>query len=115
MSLPPSFSGMPMREQYRYFRNVCIDFRKAIKSTEDPEVLSEQLDRFIGASRSVPWPHEHSEIYHKDKAEQATQKVVNEFRRYLADLEGNSETANPEDLLTALSNVEDMIDSLKVR
>jgi len=115
MSLPPSFSGMPMRELYRYFHNVCIEFKKVIKTTKDPELLSEQLDRFIGASHQVAWPHEHTAVYHKDKAEQATQKVVTEFRRYLDALEKNAPNAHPDDLLNALTSVEGMIDTLKVR
>src|SRR5262245_5887579 len=109
MSLPPTFSGMPNEEQRRYYRNICIELKKAIHSTQDPAILQEKIDRFLSASREVTWPHPKSEIYHKDKAEQAVQKVANEFRRYLNDLENNDSNANPEDLLSALAIVESML------
>jgi hypothetical protein len=115
MSLPPNFSGMPTEEQHHYFRNVCIALKKAIKTTKDCKVLDEKMERLISASREVEWPHSTSDVYHRDKAEKAIQKVANEFRRYLHDLENHKENANPQDLLNALALVETMVDTLKVR
>jgi glycerol dehydrogenase-like iron-containing ADH family enzyme len=115
MSLPPSFSGMPIEEQHHYYRNVCIDLKKAIKTTKDCEVLREKMERFISASREVAWPTSASDVYHRDRAEKAIQKVANEFRRYLHDLENSKKDTNPEDFLNALALVEAMVDTLKVR
>lgn len=115
MSLPPSFSGMPTEEHHHYFRNVCIELKKAIKDKKPKDELEQQIDRFLNASREMAWPHQTSDVYHKDTAEKAVQKVVNEFRRYLHDLESNPSSASAEDLLKALAIVETMIDSLKVR
>jgi hypothetical protein len=115
MSLPPSFSGMPAEEQHHYYRNVCIEFKKAVKSKKDVNILRERMDDFLNASRAMAWPHKTSGVYHKDEVEKNMQKVVNEFRRYIHDLENNRPNANPVDLLNALGNVESMIDQLKVR
>lgn len=115
MSLPPSFNGMPIEEQSHYYRNVCLEFKKTIQTSKDPELLLEQVDRFLSASREVQWPHETSAKYHKDEAEKAVQKVANEFRRYLHELEGDPEKAQNVDLLNALKIVESLIDQLKVR
>lgn len=115
MSLPPSFSGLPVEEQCHYYRNVLIEFKKAIKSSKDAVFLQECVDHFLNASREVQWPHETSGTYKKDKIEKAVQKVANEFRRYLQTLETEPEKANIEDLLTALVLVELEIDQLKIR
>ncbi|MFZ0564819.1 MAG: hypothetical protein WAM28_01300 [Chlamydiales bacterium] len=115
MSLPPSYSGLPVEEQYRYYRNICIKFKKIIKSSKDIDELQMHMDQFLNASKQVQWPHETSQVYHKDIAEKTLQKVPNEFRRYIQDLEKDSSHANPQDLLDALEMVETMIDSLKIR
>lgn len=115
MSLPPQYTGQPGEEQHHYYRNVCLSLKKAIKNTTEPEELTMHMERFLNASREVAWPHSTSSVYHKDEAEKAVQKVVTEFKRYLKDLEANSEKAYPEDLLNALSIVESLIDQLKIR
>jgi hypothetical protein len=114
MSLPPSYVGALNEEQHHFYRNVCVDLKKAIKSSQDCNLLREKMDRFLNASREVAWPHHTSETYRKDQAEKAMQKVANEFKRYVTDLE-NGTGANPQNLLEALSRIEGMIDILKVR
>jgi hypothetical protein len=114
MSLP-SFSGLPAEEQHRYYRNLCIDLKKTIKSTKDIEILQEKMQSFVNASHEVEWPHHTTSVYHKDEAEKAVQKVVSEFRRYVQDLKQNSEQAQPEDLITSITLVESLLERLKVR
>lgn len=115
MSLPPSFSGMPVEEQCHYYRTVCIEFKKVIKSSKNVAELQEQIDRFLSASREVQWPDHTSGSYHKDEVEKAVQKVANQFRRYVQTLEKEPEKAQHEDLLNALILVETQIDQLKIR
>ena len=116
MTLPPSFSGLPDEEQHHYYRNVCLEFKKTIKSSKDVEQLQRQIDRFLNASKQVQWPpHEPSSIYRKDEVEKAVQKVANAFRRYIQELESDATRANPQDLLDTLSMVETMVGKLKVR
>lgn len=115
MSLPPSYSGMPGEGQYHYYRNLCQELKKVIHASKEPEVLKQEVEKFINASRQVQWPHEPSETYHGDKSEKAVQKVVNEFLRYIKDLETEPGKAQYEDLLNSILILETQLDQLKIR
>lgn len=115
MSLPPSFSGLPVEEQCHYYRNVCLEFEKAIKANKDIAVLQQEMERFLNASREVQWPHHTDGVYHKDVIEKAVQKVVTEFQRFIHTKETEPKKAQHEDLLNALQLLKGQIDQLKVR
>lgn len=115
MSLPPSFSGTPDEEQSHYYRNVCLEFEKVIKSDASLDRLHQEMERFLNASKEVHWPHHTDDKYHKDVVEKAVSKVVAEFRRYVKMKESEPEKAQNEDLLRALKLVQAQVDMLRVR
>lgn len=114
MTLPFNFSGAPQEDLYHHFRNVCIEFKKTVKSTKDPSKLELEMDRFINVSSHMNWHHSNSDVYHKDEGEKSNAKILREFRRYIKALQTNSSQANPQDLLDAISEVERLIKSVKV-
>jgi 7,8-dihydro-6-hydroxymethylpterin-pyrophosphokinase len=105
MSLPANFSQAPGEKPWRDFQNLCIQFRKQIKASEDSEELQKTMDQFINDSRELQWNHKTSGHYQKDAAEKMTTKVYTEFKRYIESME------NPQDLLDALAEVESFIRS----
>lgn len=114
MSLPANFASVPGEEPHRVFRNICIDFRKSIKSSKNIDDLQEQMLRFINASKQMHWPHHQSGVYHKEAGEKACDKVWAEFKRYIMGLATKNKDINPQDLIDALTEVEKMVDSFKV-
>jgi len=114
MPLPANFSEPPAEEPHRYFRNICIQFRKTIKSSKNADELQELMEKFINTSREMNWHPHTSGVYHKDQAEKATDKVWSEFKRYIQELQSEPKKANAQDLLEALAEIEKMIQNLKV-
>jgi hypothetical protein len=114
MSLPVNFSGFSGEELYRHFRNVCIEFKKLIKTSQDLTELEQEMNRFTHTSKQMQWHHQNSGVYHKDQGDKAIHKVWTEYKRYFTALESGDAKANPQDLLEALSSVEKLIDSLKM-
>lgn len=115
MSLPVNFSSLPGEGPRRDFRNLCIQFKKLVHSSQDVEELQRMMEQFISESRDLNWHHKTGDRYHKDEGEKATGKVFSEFKRYISALQKrNPEKANPQDLLDAISAVEQLIRSLKV-
>lgn len=115
MSLPANFAGMPGEEIHRSYRNICIEFKKMIKNSTNIDELQEQMIRFINASKQMDWGRKETGVYHKNNGEKACDKVWNEFKRYIMALATQNKEANPQDLYDALSEVERLVDSLKVR
>lgn len=113
MSLPFNFASPPHQEPHRYFRNLCIEFRKLIHSSKDLEMLEEAMGAFMNASKNMNWHHKDTGVYHKAQGEKVVAKVWTEFDRYIRALKASAET-NPEDLLVALDDVESLIDTFKV-
>lgn len=98
-----------------FFRNLCRDFRKIAIHSKDPNEILEQTERFINACHDISWPHEHTETYRKDAAEKATQKVVNEAKRFMESLQKNPTAAVSQDLVDALTIVEKMASEIRFR
>ncbi|HEY2811360.1 MAG TPA: hypothetical protein VGJ00_08240 [Rhabdochlamydiaceae bacterium] len=113
MPLPTNFSGRPTEEPHRYFRNVCIQFRKAILSLKDRKQLEEEIENFINASKQMNWHVQSADVFQKNEGEKAVQKVLTESERYYKSIL-NDDPAPNQDLLDALNVVEQLIDSQKV-
>lgn len=114
MSIPSSFGGNPQEDPNHHFRNVCIEFKKKLKSTTEVSLLEEEMDKFINVAKQMHWNHDPSERYHKDTGEKAVNQVINEFRKYLTTLKLDPKKANALPVISALSEVESMIRSFKV-
>ncbi|HSW86030.1 MAG TPA: hypothetical protein VLG49_00865 [Rhabdochlamydiaceae bacterium] len=110
MPLPVNFSGNPGEEPHHFFRKVCIDFKKKIRSSKDSVELKEALERFVDSSKQLDWHHKSSGVYRKNEGDKAIHKVWTECTRYIDGLASNS---NPQDLLDALEAVDHLVDSLK--
>jgi hypothetical protein len=113
MPLPANFSGYPKDELHRYFRNLCIEFKKVIHASKNSDDLLDQMERFMNASKEMDWHHHTTGVYRKDAGEKAVGKVWSEFKRYIHDLQVAPETAVAEDLLDSLAQMEQLIESLK--
>ena len=109
MPLPANFSGYPHEELHRYFRNLCHEFKKAVQTSKNSLELQQHMDQFIDASKQMNWHQKNTGVYHKEEGAKATDKVWAEFKRYVLNLD----KANPQDLLDALEEVEQLIKSLK--
>lgn len=114
MSLPANFSAPPGEEPHRYFRNICIEFKKLLKSTKDMDALQIEMEKFLNAAKALDWRHKTSGVYHKDQGEKAADKVWTEFKRFIMVLATNPHRANPHDLIDAVSDIERLIESLNV-
>jgi len=114
MALPENFSQNPKEDLHRVFRNLCIEFKKTIKSSKNVSQLDLEIQRFIDASKQMNWHHNSSSVFHRDEGDKATRKVLAEYKRYVDELNSNQQNANPQDLLDALAEVERLIKSYKV-
>ena len=74
MALPANFAKGPTEEPHRFFRNVCIHFRKVILSSKDHKALEPEIENFINASKEMNWHVKNSDVYHKDQGEKAVRK-----------------------------------------
>lgn len=107
----PGF-GSPDPSFVRNLRNTLIELKKTIGSSEEIDLLNQEMEHFLSASRKVNWPHKPGAVYHKDAAEKAVTKVVTEYQRYRKDLEGGKAMKSQQDLLDAISLVEAMLKAL---
>lgn len=114
MPLPGNFAQPPHEEPHRFFRNVCIHFRKVILATKEYKQLEPEIENFINASKQMNWHFKPSDTFRKAPGEKAMQKVLSECDRYYKALITNSSSAISQDLLDALSEVERLIDELKI-
>jgi hypothetical protein len=113
MSLPANFGQNPTEEPHRFFRNVCIQFRKAILSSKNYQMLESEIENFINASKEMNWHVKNSDVYHKDQGEKAVQKVLSECDRYYKSLITDPSSAVAQDLIEALAEVERLVDNFK--
>jgi|GEM_PF-1382059 len=113
MPLPANFGKGPTEEPHRFFRNVCIQFRKTILSSKDHKLLEPEIENFINASKEMNWHVKNSDVYHKDPGEKAVQKVLSECDRYYKALISDPSSAIAQDLLDALDEVERLINNFK--
>lgn len=114
MPLPVNFSKSPTEEPHRFFRNVCIRFRKAILSSKDYTLLEPEIENFINASKEMNWHVKTTDVFRKNAGEKAVQKVLSECDRYFKTLISNPSSSIAQDLLDSLDEVERLIDNLDV-
>lgn len=114
MSLPYNFAQPPHEEAHRYFRNICRAFIKAINRTAPLDELQEAMLRFLDASKQMHWQHPKTSVYHKEEGEKAVDKVCSEFKRYVGALQSEPQSAQTQDLLDALQEVERLIRNFQV-
>lgn len=113
MELPVNFAQNPAEDPNRFFRNVCIHFRKVILSTKDYQSLEPEIENFINASKEMNWHLKNSAVYHKDAGEKAMERVLSACDRYYKALIADPESATSQDLLNALDEVERLIHNQK--
>lgn len=113
MELPENFGKNPTEEPHRFFRNVCIQFKKAIRSSKDYKTLEPEIENFINASKQMNWHLHSDDVYRKDQGEKAVQKVLAECDRYYKMLISDPSSAVSQDLLDSLEEVERLIHNLK--
>ncbi len=115
MPLPTNFSGAPGEELHRTFRNACIEFRHIIKRSNSATQLQDQMQDMIEIGKQMDWHHKNTGVYHKNEGTKAMDKLWSEFKRYIDGLTTQEpHVPNPKDVLDALSEVERLVDSLKV-
>ncbi|HVX00453.1 MAG TPA: hypothetical protein VHA52_08480 [Candidatus Babeliaceae bacterium] len=114
MSLPANFGKPPGEEPHRAFRNTCIEFKKMIKTSQDPDVLQQEMQKLIDESKQMDWHNKTSGVYHKPEGEKLIAKLYAEFKRYTLNLIEAPMDANPSDLLDALTLLEQYVRSFKV-
>lgn len=108
MILPTSFAGMPTVDLANHFRNVCIEFKKTIRSSQDLEQLEISKEHFRGLSKEMSWPANNSEVYHKNVGEKAVNKVLNAYKRYIEGIKHHKVISSGY-LIDAISDVERLI------
>lgn len=112
MSLPANFASCPQEELHHHCRNVALELKKTIKSSKDISELKMALERYLNVVRHLDWHQKSTGVYHKDGSEKATNKLVREFNRYTADLESNQKQVNSQVVLDAVTEIEQLIQSL---
>lgn len=113
MPLPANFTGVPREQLHHHFRNVCIEFKKVIKSSKDINDLEIQMDRFINVCKGIDWPQKNSDVFRKNQVEKNINKVLTEYKRYITALKENSDTAPSQDLINAISEVNTLFQNSK--
>jgi len=114
MSLPANFAKAPDEGPHRFFRNVCLHFKKVVQTTKDYKQLELEIENFINASKEMNWHVKTGDVYRKNAGEKAVQKVLSECDRYYQTLLSDPNSARAQDLLDALSNLEQLIDNFQV-
>lgn len=114
MDIPTSFSMPPGESQHKYFRNLCIEFKKLVKKSDDLDLLQFEMEKLINASKQINWEHKSTDKFKKDKAEKTLSKVWTEFDRYFMNLKDNKDKSNMQDLLDAIEEVESLISEQKI-
>jgi hypothetical protein len=112
MSLPANFTGGPQETLNHHCRNVGLEFKKTIKSSKDASELKMELERYINVINNLDWHEKNSNVYRKKESEKAINKINKEFERYIKDLESDQQKANPQNLLDAIAEMEQLTQSL---
>jgi hypothetical protein len=114
MPLPDNFSSAPTEGPHRFFRNVCLHFKKSIQATKDLRELEENIENFINASKQMDWHVQSGDVFRKNEGEKAVLKVLSECERYYKAMLDDPAKAVAQDLLDALDNLNHLIDSFNV-
>ena len=112
--VPVNFSTSPGQSPHKYFFNLCLQFKKKLKSIKDVDVLEDEMQSLINASKELKWIEPKHHVYKKNEGEKILDKIFSEFKRYSKDLRDNSKKANPQDLTYALDELQDLIERDKV-
>ena len=107
-SLPSSFSEPPGEDNHHYFRNVLLEFKKLIHQSQNIDELEMQMERIINASRDISWNEHSKENIKKTESEKILDKLYEEFKRYIEELQKDLNQANIEDLAVTLQEVIDL-------
>jgi hypothetical protein len=108
--LPSSFSSNPDINPRKYFKNLLISFKKEINSSNNLNILQDQMQAILNAAKDLNYKdHENNAKYRKEESEKALKKVFSEFYRYFISL-SKKEKTNPQDLLDSIKMVEVLIE-----
>jgi hypothetical protein len=113
--LPSNFTMQPGQDPHSYFRNLCIEFKKLIKESDDVNLLQNEMETLINASKDMKWNEDHKKPLKQEAGEKAISKLCNEFRRYVDNLRKSSSKANYQDLLAAFSEIERMLNNFDIK
>lgn len=108
MLLPANFSGVPQEQLHHHFRNVCLDFKKTLKTSKDVIEIQMQLDKFYNLCRHMDWHEKNSDVFHKNSAEKAINKVMRDCGRYIQELEGEQSSISAQDIINDITTVENL-------
>ena len=112
--MPYNFSSAPSQSPQKYFYNVCVQFKKQINDGITPEVLEEQMQTLINASKDMIWKEPKHDVWKKQEGEKIVDKIFAEFMRFVKDLREKRETTSSQDLLEALDQLMQMIKNERV-
>jgi hypothetical protein len=108
------FDHAPGQNPHKYFHNLCIEFRKTLTKTKNPNLLEIEMEKLINASKQMQWKEEKKHFWKKSEGEKTLDKVWTEFSRYVKTLRQDPKNADATDLLRAFSEVERLVEALKV-
>ena len=111
--LPASYKTSPGQNPHSYFRNLCIEYKKILKTSKDINLLQNEMDKLINASKELKWREDLKKPLNQEAGEKAIAKVWHEFQRYIETLTSSS-NANFQDLLTSLDEIERMVANFDV-
>ena len=114
MELPRNFESAPGQEPHRAFRNLCIEFKKILKSSKKVAELNRVMEKFIDEGKQMNWHAKTTGVYHKDEGKKLTEKVLSEYQRYVKDLEPYLNRADPSPVIEALILLEQFVSNFKV-
>lgn len=113
--LPSNFTMQPGQNPHSYFRNLCIEFIKLLKESDDVDLLQDEMGKLINASKDMKWNEDHNKPLKQEAGEKAISKLFNEFRRYVNNLRNTSSKSNYQDLLDAFSEIERMLNKYDIK
>lgn len=113
--LPSNFSSSPDQDPHKYFKNLLIDFKKAIENNSNIDILQQNMEALINAAKQMQYIDQHKKsIYHKPETTKALSKIWTEFDRYFITKKNTPKKANPNDLLEAIILVENLLNNFNI-
>ncbi len=109
MDIPANFAMNPSETPHHYFKNLCLNFKKTIQQSKNPENLEFQMESMINASKELNWKKETTDKWKKESPEKIMNKVFNEFKRYINDLQKTPNEANYQLLLDSLEELNNFL------
>ena len=113
--IPKSFSSSPGQSLHKYFLNLCIEFRKELEEKKELKVLQEKMINIINAAKDMDFLKKRSDVWGKEETDKGMRRFLDEFKRYVSDVESDVEKADEKDLLKALEEVERLVKSLEIK